>query len=129
MIGYALVGSNDLDRSKAFFEEVLGPLGVERLWDLPNGGCAWGVGPDKPGFGIGPPFDGQPATVGNGTMIAFVVNSRDKVDTVHGKAMALGGQDEGPPGLRGPDGDQAFYGGYFRDPDGNKFCVFAMGPG
>lgn len=128
MIGYALAGSNDLDRARAFFDAVFGTIGIGRLWDLPNGGCAWGAGADKPAFGVGPPFDGKPASVGNGSMIAFVVDSRDKVDVVHGKAIELGGHNEGAPGLRGPEGDQAFYGGYFRDPDGNKYCVFNIGP-
>lgn len=59
MIGYALAGSNDLDRSRAFFDAVFGTVGIKRLYDFPSGGCAWGVGPDKPGSGIGPPFDGQ----------------------------------------------------------------------
>ena len=69
------------------------------------------------------PFDGKPATVGNGTMVSLVVDATDKVDRVHAKALALGGKDEGPAGPRG-DG---FYAGYFRDPDGNKLNVFCMG--
>lgn len=129
MIGYALAGSNDLDRSKAFFDAVFGAVGIKRLSDFPNGGCAWGMSWDKPAFGIGPPYDGNPATVGNGMMIAFVMDARDKVDAVYGKAMELGGKDEGPPGLRGPEGEMAFYGAYWRDLDGNKFCTFNVGPG
>ncbi len=70
------------------------------------------------------PFDGKPATVGNGMMVALVVDSTEKVDRVHAKALALGGKDEGPAGPRG-DG---FYAGYFRDLDGNKLYVFCIPP-
>ena len=62
------------------------------------------------------------------SMVALVVDAREKVDRLHAKALELGGSDEGSPGLRGPEGDRAFYGAYFRDLDGNKFCVFRMGP-
>ncbi|MND05082.1 hypothetical protein D3C83_256600 [compost metagenome] len=61
-------------------------------------------------------------------MIAIVLDSRDKVDALHGKALELGASCEGPPGLRSPEGPQAFYGAYFRDLDGNKFCAFRTGP-
>jgi predicted lactoylglutathione lyase len=69
------------------------------------------------------PFDGQPATAGNGTMVSLIVDSHDKVDRLYRKAMALGAQDEGAAGPRGT----GFYAGYFRDPDGNKLAVFCMG--
>ena len=61
-------------------------------------------------------------------MIALVMDERVKVDALHARALALGGQDEGAPGVRGEEGDQAFYGAYFRDLDGNKFCAFRVGP-
>ena len=67
------------------------------------------------------PYDGKPATVGNGTMIALTVDSNAKVDAVYRKAMELGGKDEGPPGPRGTAG---FYAAYFRDLDGNKLNCF-----
>jgi predicted lactoylglutathione lyase len=69
--------------------------------------------------------------------VSLVMDEREKVDRLHARALALVGRDEGAPGLRGPEGDRAFYGAYFRDPDGNKyfrdpdgnkFCVFRMGP-
>ena len=85
---------------------------------------AWGVSMDKPALGIMTPFDGKPATVGNGVMAAIVVDSRDKVDRVYAKAIALGGKDEGAPGWRTPN----FYGAYFRDPDGNKLCIACHAP-
>jgi len=69
------------------------------------------------------PYDGKPASVGNGVMVALVVDSRDKVDRLHQKALELGGSDEGAPGPRG----EGFYAGYFRDLDGNKLNAFCMG--
>jgi predicted lactoylglutathione lyase len=69
------------------------------------------------------PFDGKPASVGNGVMVALAAGSRAQVDALHRKALELGGQDEGAPGPRG-DG---FYAGYFRDLDGNKLNAFFMG--
>ena len=70
------------------------------------------------------PFDGNPATVGNGVMVALEARDRDQVDRIHALALANGGSDEGVPG---PRGDQGFYAGYFRDPDGNKLNAFVMG--
>ena len=70
------------------------------------------------------PFDGQPATVGNGTMVALQAKDRAQVDRIYEIALANGGSDEGAPGPRGEDG---FYAGYFRDPDGNKLNAFTMG--
>jgi catechol 2,3-dioxygenase-like lactoylglutathione lyase family enzyme len=128
MIGYALLGSNDLERSRAFYDALFGAIGVGRLMGFSNGGTAWGASWTTPMIGIGPPYDGNPATVGNGTMIALVVDERAKVDALHAKAVALGGTDEGAPGVRGEEGEQAFYGAYFRDPDGNKLCAFRVGP-
>ena len=69
------------------------------------------------------PNDGKAATPGNGTMLALTAPDRATVDKVHAKAMSLGSKDEGAPGERG----NGFYGAYFRDPDGNKLCVFYTG--
>ena len=74
------------------------------------------------------PYDGNPATVGNGVRIAVAMEDRAKVETLYAKALTLGGSCEGGPGVRGNDGDQAFYGAYFRDLDGNKICAFSIGP-
>lgn len=124
MIGYVCLGTNDLARAAAFYDPLLAELGAKRLWDMPTG-IAWGVSMDKPSLGLLKPHDGNAATVGNGVMVALVVDSRDKVDRLYHKAIALGAKDEGPAGPRG-DG---FYAGYFRDPDGNKLNVFCMGKG
>ncbi len=122
MIGYTTLGTNDLPRAAAFYDALFDVIGIKRIMDFGRG-YAWGVGMDKPGFGVMKPFDGQPATVGNGVMVALAVNSKDKVDALHAKALALGGTDEGAPGPRG----EGFYAAYFRDLGGNKLNAFFMG--
>ena len=122
MIGYVTLGTNDLPRAAAFYDALLGEIGATRLFDSERG-IGWGIAMDKPSLAVMRPFDGKPATVGNGVMAAIVVNSREKVERVHRKALELGGKDEGAVGPRG-DG---FYCGYFRDLDGNKLNVFMMG--
>jgi catechol 2,3-dioxygenase-like lactoylglutathione lyase family enzyme len=122
MIGYVTLGTNDLPRAAAFYDELLAIIGAKRLMDFERG-YAWGRSMSEPGLGITKPFDGKPASVGNGVMAAIVVDSRAKVDALHAKALALGGKDEGAPGERSP----GFYAGYFRDLDGNKLNAFTMG--
>jgi catechol 2,3-dioxygenase-like lactoylglutathione lyase family enzyme len=123
MIGYVTLGTNELPRAKAFYDALLGEIGIRRLMEFGDRGYAWGVAMDKPALGIMQPYDGKAATAGNGTMVAIAVDSRDKVDRVHAKALALGGKDEGAVGPRG----EGFYAGYFRDLDGNKLNVFCIG--
>ena len=122
MIGYVTLGTNDLPRAAAFYDALLAEIGAKRLWDFGRG-IGWGVAQDKPSLAIMKPYDGNPATVGNGVMVALVVDSREKVDRVHRKALELGGKDEGAVGPRG----EGFYAGYFRDLDGNKLDVFCLG--
>jgi catechol 2,3-dioxygenase-like lactoylglutathione lyase family enzyme len=132
MIGYVTIGTDDLDRSRAFYDALLGELGAKRIMEFgeeAGGFTMWGVSWDKPGIAVTRPYDREPASAGYGNMTALVVDSRAKVDALHAKALSLGGTDEGAPGLRGDEGPQAFYGAYFRDPDGNKLCVFRVGPG
>ncbi|TFI57450.1 VOC family protein [Sphingomonas parva] len=130
MLGYATVGTNDIDRARAYYDALLAEIGARRVMEFPqNGFTMYGTGARAPGLAVTRPYDGGEARPGNGTMAAIVVDARDKVDRVHARAMALGSKDEGPPGLRGPEGDHAFYGAYFRDLDGNKLCVFCIGPG
>jgi catechol 2,3-dioxygenase-like lactoylglutathione lyase family enzyme len=129
MIGYVTLGTDDIERARAYYDALLAELGAKRLMEFAESGFTlYGTGWGKPGIAVTRPYNGQPAVAGNGNMTAIVVDSRDKVDSFHAKALALGGTDEGPPGLRGPEGPQAFYGAYFRDPDGNKLCVFRLGP-
>lgn len=128
MIGYANIGTNDIARATAFYDALFGVVGVGQLMTFPTGAVAYGASWTTPMIAVGPPYDGRPATPGNGTMIALVMDARAKVDALHAKALELGGTDEGAPGVRGDAGDQAFYGAYFRDLDGNKFCAFCVGP-
>ena len=127
MIGYVTVGTNDIEKARTYYDALLDSIGAKRLLEFPHGFTLYGTGWGKPGLAVTPPYDKQPATVGNGCMVAMVMDSRDKVDAFHARALELGGQDEGAPGLRG-DPSMNFYGAYFRDLDGNKFCVFKMGP-
>ena len=122
MIGYTTLGTNDLPRAAASYDEIFAVIGIQRLMDFGRG-YAWGTGMDKPAFGVMRPFDGKPASVGNGVMIALAVDSQDKVRALHAKALALGGSDEGAPGPRG----EGFYAAYFRDLDGNKLNAFCVG--
>ena len=122
MIGYVTLGTNDLPRAAAFYDALLAEVGARRLMDYGRG-YSYGDSMDKPTLGIVVPFDGQPATVGNGVMVALAVDSRATVDRVHRKALELGGTDEGAAGPRGEN----FYAGYFRDLDGNKLSVFFAG--
>lgn len=122
MIGYVTLGTNDLPRAATFYDALLAELGAKRLWEY-NRGIGWGASPEQPSVAVMTPFDGNPATVGNGVMVGLVVKTKDQVNALYAKALSLGGTDEGPAGPRG-DG---FYAGYFRDLDGNKLCFFCVG--
>jgi len=126
MIGYTVVGTNDIDRARTFYDELFSDIGATRLMELPRG-TAWGKDWTQPMFAVATPFDGADASVGNGVMVALAAGSRPAVDKLHARALALGGTDEGQPGVRGDD-PNGFYGAYFRDLDGNKLCAFHMGP-
>ena len=123
MIGYVTLGTNDLARARAFYDALLAEAGLKRIMEFGERGTAWGAAMGKPMLGIMTPYDKRPATAGNGTMVAIAVDSKDKVNRLHAKALALGGKDEGAAGPRG-DG---FYAGYFRDLDGNKLNAFCIG--
>jgi len=122
MISYVTLGTNDLARAAKFYDELLAILGAKRGWETEKY-IAWTTGPSAPMLLAIKPNDGKPATVGNGMMIALAANSKAQVAAVHGKALALGGKDEGPAGPRGED----FFAGYFRDLDGNKLAVVFTG--
>ena len=120
MFSHIMIGTNNLDRSKAFYDAVLGTLDapagrVDRhriFWRLPTGT-----------FSVSLPIDGQAATVGNGGTIGFACASAEQVDAWHAAGLAHGGMTcEEPPGLReGAVGK--VYLAYLRDPDGNKICA------
>jgi predicted lactoylglutathione lyase len=122
MIGYVTLGTNDIQRAAKFYDELLATIGAKRWMEMETF-IAWSVAPDQPAVSVIKPYDGKPATVGNGVMVALIMDSREKVDALHKKALELGGKDEGAPGERGP----GFYAGYFRDLDGNKLNAFCMG--
>ena len=119
MIGYITVGTNDLERAAKFYDELFAVIGAGRFMEEESF-IAWAKSPDSPGFSVTRPYDGNPATVGNGVMIALTVDTKELVHAVYDKAIELGGTDEGPPGPR----SEWFYAGYFRDLDGNKLNVF-----
>ena len=122
MIGYVTLGTNDLPRAAAFYDAIAKHFGVGRMMEFETF-IAWGQMGGAPGVAATKPFDGETASVGNGTMVALQADSPEMVQAVYETAMANGGSDEGAPGPRGDDG---FYAGYFRDPDGNKLNVFCM---
>jgi len=123
MVGYVTLGSNDLERAVSFYDALLGDLGAKQFM---NDGrmVIWGRDMGVGMLAVCTPYDEGRASVGNGVMVALTAENREGVDRLHAKALELGGSDEGAPG---PRGDGGFYGGYFRDLDGNKLCAFCFG--
>lgn len=122
MIGYVTLGTNDLQRAAKFYDPIAAELGAGRMFDNETF-IAWGVPGGGAGVGLTKPFDGNPATVGNGVMVALQCKDSAQVDRIYKLAMSMGAKDEGAPGPRG----EGFYAAYFRDPDGNKLNAFVMG--
>jgi catechol 2,3-dioxygenase-like lactoylglutathione lyase family enzyme len=125
MIGYVTVGTDDLPAATAFFDALFNIIDVPRLMEDPGHYVAWGTSYDQPGIAVTIPWNKRQATPGNGTMVALAMKSKEQVDAVYAKALALGGTDEGAPGPRAEAGPN-FYAAYFRDLDGNKFNAFCM---
>ena len=121
MIGYVTLGTRDLARGAQFYDAIAAELGVGRMMEWETA-IAWGAPGGGAGIGLTAPFDGEPATVGNGVMVALEARDRDQVGRLHAIALEQGGACEGPPGDRG----EGFYAAYFRDPDGNKLNAFVM---
>ena len=121
MIGYVTLGTNDIEKSAAFYDALLAEMGAKRFMESDTF-IAWATTPGAPALSVIKPHDGDVATVGNGVMVALACDQPATVDRVHAKALALGAQDEGAAGPRG----DSFYAGYFRDQDGNKLNVFCM---
>ena len=122
MLLYATLGTADLDRALAFYGPVMAALGIARLPDWDAGWAGFGKDYDS-GFSLClcPPFDGRPASAGNGTMLAFRCADAGVVRAAHAAGIAHGGQDEGAPGFR-PHYGAGFYAAYIRDPDANKLA-------
>lgn len=129
MFSHVMVGSNDIERSRAFYDALLGTLGFAgepfrhvnatgqvRLFYRHDGGS----------FGISEPIDGEPATCANGATIGFKCSSPEQVDAFHAAGLAHGGTAiENPPGIREGGSLGSMYLAYLRDPDGNKLCAMA----
>lgn len=126
MIGYVTLGTNDLPRATAYYDELFKSIGVGRSMEEENYFVAWSPATEAPGMAVTNPFNKEPATVGNGTMVAVFLETPEKVKAFHQKALELGGQDEGQPGFRPESAEKGFYAGYFRDLDGNKLNAFCM---
>ena len=116
MIHHVSLGTNDVARSRAFYDAVLSVLGL-RLLKASDGSADYGVSTVL--FSLETPVDGKPASAGNGVHIAFAASGRSAVDEFHQVALQHGGIDAGPPGLR-PEYDPNYYGAFVLDPDGNK---------
>ena len=122
MIGYVTLGTNDLEKATAFYDKIAEVMGVPRMFEEESF-IAWGKMDGPAGLALTKPFDGNPASVGNGTMVALQAESPAQVKAIYQTAMDNGGTDEGKPGFRPPDG---FYAAYFRDLDGNKLNAFCF---
>ena len=131
MIAYVTVGVDDIARAKRFYGAFLPALDYA-LEERPDGlSCTLREQPSHaaalPDFYIKSPFDGRPASAGNGVMVAFKARSQQQVRDLHAAALAAGGSDEGQPGFRDAYGPR-FYVGYLRDPQGNKIALFSNDP-
>jgi catechol 2,3-dioxygenase-like lactoylglutathione lyase family enzyme len=129
MLSHVFVGISDFERAFSFYSVLMDTLEL-RLKFRDNDTCWAGwmaAGAPRPLFVISRPYDGRPAAVGNGQMLALLAKDRATVDWAHAAALAHGGACEGPPGLR-PQYHPDYYGAYFRDPDGNKLCVCCHEP-
>lgn len=118
MITYVNLGTNNLEKARQFYKDLLAPLDVVAMYETPRG-VFFGRTPSEPMLVICRPFNEEPATFGNGTMVAFGVQSKAIVDALHAKALDMGGMCEGAPGYRVKD---SFYAAYARDLDGNKLA-------
>ena len=122
MLGYATIGTSDMDRAVAFYDALLAEIGAKQLFGMDRIKF-YGTSTQEAMLALCIPYDEQPQHRGNGNMIAIPGGDRPGVDKLYAKALELGATDEGPPGERLP----VFYGAYVRDLDGNKLCFFQMG--
>ena len=122
MIAYVTIGTNDLPRAMAFYDALLAEVGAKQLFGMDRIKF-YGTSTKQPMLALCIPYDEKRHAPGNGQMVAIPGGSREAVDRLYAKAIALGATDEGPPGDRIPN---VFYGGYVRDLDGNKLCFMDM---
>ena len=119
MIGYTTLGTNNLARASAFYDELLSIIGAKRIL-ADDHITLWGNKPGSAMFGVITPYDKKAATAGNGVMIALSVPDLATIEKMHAKTLTLGGSDEGAPGPR--DNNMCF--AYVRDLDGNKLAFY-----
>ncbi len=125
MLAYSMVGSNDFDRARKFYGELLADMGAKEMMVRPDGGAVFfGNNAGAPMFAIVKPADGEDAVPGNGTMVAFAAKGPEQVKALYDKAISLGATCEGEPGPR--LGGMVSC-GYVRDLDGNKLNFFCRG--
>ncbi len=122
-LAYVTIGAHDVEAAKPFFDATLGALGYERSAPFP-GWIFYGPKGGEMSIGICKPHDGEAPRAGNGIMVALAAQTQEQVAAAYAAALANGGTDEGAPGFRPPEATSGFYGAYFRDPVGNKYCVF-----
>lgn len=122
MIGYVTLGTNNFEKAGEFYDALLGEIGARRVMEDDHI-IIWSTKPGASMLSVIKPNNGEPATVGNGTMVALLVDDLATIERLHAKALALGGTDEGAPGLRG---DTMSF-GYVRDLEGNKLAFYCMG--
>ncbi len=127
MFSHVTLGSNDVAKAKPFYDAALAPLGLEVVDSFKDAVAYGAPGGSGPRLWIVTPFDGGPASFGNGTHVALAAPTRAAVDAFHAAALANGGSDEGAPGLR-PQYMENYYGAYVRDPDGNKLQAVCYAP-
>ena len=121
MIGFVMVGTNNLDKAINFYDKLLNTIDLQRVvTNEKYAGYSLKDKPDDVEFYVTNPVNKEKATFGNGTQISFLVNSKDIVNKFYNTGIKLGGADEGAPGIRSGD-----YYCYFRDLDKNKICAFA----
>lgn len=126
MLLYVTIGTNDLARAISFYDAALAPLGLKRQ-RMDEVEAGYGADGDvRCRLWVTKPFDQKPATRGNGSMVALEAMTRATVDAFHAAALANGGTDDGPPGLR--PFHAHFYAAYVRDPDGNKLSAVCERP-
>jgi catechol 2,3-dioxygenase-like lactoylglutathione lyase family enzyme len=120
MFSHIMIGTNDLDRAKKFYDSVLGTLGVGPA--VVDGHRIFYITP-KGIFSVSKPIDGKPATAANGGTIGFAAASSEQADAWHAAGVAAGGTTcEDPPGVRSGNSGKMYL-AYLRDPDGNKLCA------
>lgn len=131
MIAYVTIGVDDMKAAERFYSAFLPALGYELehyqgdlSFVLP---VAPGAAPAGPDFYVKKPFNGAPATAGNGNMVAFEASTQQQVRDLHAAALAAGGSNEGQPGFRADYGP-TFFVSYLRDPQGNKIALFSSNP-